>query len=57
MHTVDISGLIYWIVSYIANPDVTTPPGELMYRKISFSKILGALLSFEKMGKMGKKWF
>ena len=23
-------------MSYIANPDVTTPPGELMYRKISF---------------------
>ena len=34
--TVETSGLIYCIVSYIANPDVTIPPGELIYIEISF---------------------
>ena len=30
MHIVDIFGLIYWMVSYIARPAVTLPPGEFM---------------------------
>ncbi len=36
MHTVLILGRIYCIVSWIARPAVTTPPGELMYMKMSF---------------------
>ena len=36
IHTVETSGLIYSIVSYIDNPDVTTPPGEFIYMDISF---------------------
>ena len=29
-HTVEIGERTYCMVSYIASPDVTTPPGELM---------------------------
>ena len=36
MHTVPTRGRMYCIVSCIAIPAVTTPPGELMYMKISF---------------------
>ena len=36
MHMVATSQLMYCMVSYIAMPDVMTPPGELMYRKMSF---------------------
>ena len=36
MQTVDTRGLMYCMVSWIAMPAVTTPPGELMYIEISF---------------------
>src|SRR5580658_8364123 len=36
VHKVDTGGRMNCIVSYIARPDVTTPPGELMYIEISF---------------------
>ena len=36
MHTVPTLGRIYCMVSWIASPLVTTPPGELMYMKMSF---------------------
>ena len=36
MHTVPTLGRIYCMVSWIARPLVTTPPGELMYMKMSF---------------------
>jgi amidase len=36
MHTVDTRGLMYCMVSWIAMPAVTTPPGELMYIEMSF---------------------
>ena len=36
MHTVLTFGRMYCIVSWIARPAVTTPPGELMYMKMSF---------------------
>jgi hypothetical protein len=36
MQTVPTRGRIYCIVSWIAMPAVTTPPGELMYMKMSF---------------------
>ena len=36
MQTVLIFGRIYCIVSWIASPAVTTPPGLLMYMKMSF---------------------
>ncbi len=36
MHSVDTGGRMNCIVSYIARPEVTTPPGELMYIEISF---------------------
>jgi len=35
-HTVETAGLMYCIVSWIAMPAVTTPPGELMYMLIGF---------------------
>ena len=35
MHTVATSGRMYCMVSYIARPEDTTPPGELMYIKMS----------------------
>lgn len=35
MQTVDTSGRMYSMVSYIARPEVTTPPGELMYMEMS----------------------
>src|SRR3546814_6085001 len=35
MQTVDTSGLTYCIVSYIDMPEVTMPPGELMYMAMS----------------------
>src|SRR4030042_4275293 len=35
--TVEISGFTYCIVSYIAMPAVTEPPGVLIYSWISFS--------------------
>src|ERR1044072_2106182 len=34
-HRVEISGRTYWLVSYIASAEVTTPPGELMESAIS----------------------
>ena len=34
MHTVDTRGLMYCMVSWIAMPAVTTPPGELIYMLI-----------------------
>ena len=36
MHTVPTRGRIYCMVSWIAMPAVTTPPGELMYIQMSF---------------------
>src|SRR5665647_2664950 len=36
VHSVDTGGRMNCMVSYIASPDVTTPPGELMYIEISF---------------------
>ncbi len=36
MHTVPTLGRIYCMVSWIARPAVTTPPGELMYIEMSF---------------------
>ncbi len=36
MQTVLTLGRMYCIVSWIARPAVTTPPGELMYMKMSF---------------------
>src|SRR5713226_5214966 len=36
VHSVYTGGRMNCIVSYIASPDVTTPPGELMYIEISF---------------------
>ena len=36
IHTVETRGLMYCMVSWIAMPAVTTPPGELMYMKMSF---------------------
>jgi len=36
MHTVPTLGRMYCMVSWIARPAVTTPPGELMYMKMSF---------------------
>lgn len=33
-HQVDIGGKTYCMVSYIPNPDVITPPGELIYKCI-----------------------
>ena len=36
MHTVDTRGRMYFMVSWIAMPAVTTPPGELMYIAMSF---------------------
>ena len=37
IQTVATSGLMYFIVSYIANREVIDPPGELIYTYISFS--------------------
>ena len=34
-HTVETRGLMYCMVSWIAMPAVTTPPGELMYIEMS----------------------
>ena len=34
MHIVTTSGLMNCMVSYIDNPDVTTPPGEFTYKYI-----------------------
>jgi hypothetical protein len=36
MQTVPTRGRIYCMVSWIAMPAVTTPPGELMYIQMSF---------------------
>ena len=36
-HIVETSGLIKFIVSKIANPELITPPGELIYILISLS--------------------
>jgi hypothetical protein len=36
MQTVATLGRMYAMVSWIARPAVTTPPGELMYMKMSF---------------------
>ena len=36
MQIVATSQLIYFIVSYIAMPEVITPPGELIYKEMSF---------------------
>src|ERR1051325_5247456 len=36
MQTVATFGRMYCMVSWIARPAVTTPPGELMYMKMSF---------------------
>ena len=36
MQTVLTFGRMYCMVSWIARPAVTTPPGELMYMKMSF---------------------
>jgi hypothetical protein len=36
MHRVDIGGRTNCIVSWTASPEVTTPPGELIYTLISF---------------------
>src|SRR5579864_5018365 len=35
MHTVETGERIYCIVSYIAKLEVTTPPGELIYKAMS----------------------
>ena len=34
-HTVETRGLMYCMVSWIAMPAVTTPPGELIYIEMS----------------------
>jgi hypothetical protein len=36
MQTVETRGRMYFMVSWIAMPAVTTPPGELMYIEMSF---------------------
>src|SRR5881296_762952 len=41
MHSVDTAGRTNCMVSYTASPEVTTPPGELMYMAISFLGIVG----------------
>ena len=35
-HRADTRGWMYCMVSWIAMPAVTTPPGELMYMEMSF---------------------
>ena len=42
---VDTSGLMYCMVSYMANSDVISPPGELIYRLMSFSSSLPMTVS------------
>ena len=36
VQSVETGGRMNCMVSYIASPEVTTPPGELMYIEISF---------------------